>query len=196
MRTYVRMRPRKNFPWTAIQAHIDAGHGYGACHTVFGVAHATWIKAIAAGFLRVDRSDPRHRNADKRFNWSAIQAHYDTGATVRECLVTFGCSNNAWQKAMIRRAIVTRSAAWTVEEALSRSRCRKTIKTHLLRAGILHNRCDWCGLSSWRGRTISIQIDHVNGIRDDHRLENLRMLCPNCHSQTDTFAAKNIKSNG
>jgi HNH endonuclease len=72
------------------------------------------------------------------------------------------------------------------------SKSRRTIKVRLLEAGILKNVCDECGISEWRGKRISIQIDHINGIPDDHRLENLRMLCPNCHSQTETFAAKNI----
>jgi 5-methylcytosine-specific restriction endonuclease McrA len=38
---------------------------------------------------------------------------------------------------------------------------------------------------------LTVQIDHINGVRDDHRLENLRMLCPNCHSQTATYGQRN-----
>ncbi|MDQ2865095.1 MAG: hypothetical protein M3R51_02605 [Candidatus Eremiobacteraeota bacterium] len=38
-----------------------------------------------------------------------------------------------------------------------------------------------------------MHLDHINGVRVDHRLENLRMLCPNCHSQTETYGAKNLK---
>ncbi|MBV9700071.1 MAG: HNH endonuclease, partial [Candidatus Eremiobacteraeota bacterium] len=60
-----------------------------------------------------------------------------------------------------------------------------------LAAGVLTNVCQDCGLTEWRGRPLIIQIDHRNGVHNDHRLENLRMLCPNCHSQTDTYAARN-----
>jgi 5-methylcytosine-specific restriction endonuclease McrA len=38
-----------------------------------------------------------------------------------------------------------------------------------------------------------MQIDHINGIGNDHRLENLRMLCPNCHSQTATYGGRNLR---
>jgi 5-methylcytosine-specific restriction endonuclease McrA len=64
------------------------------------------------------------------------------------------------------------------------------VKARLLREGLIRNQCDECGLTEWRGKALIVHIDHVNGVRDDHRLENLRMLCPNCHSQTDTYGAR------
>jgi hypothetical protein len=189
-------RYRKLFDWHSVQASIDAGHGYTACHKQFGIAHATWMRAIVSGDLIVDLTAGRYANARKRFDWVAIQEYYDAGASIRACMAHFGFSSNTWAKAARRGSVKARHAKWSLEEALATSRSRITIKRHLLKAGILENRCDWCGLTSWRGRPISIQIDHINGVRDDHRVENLRMLCPNCHSQTETFAAKNIKSNG
>jgi hypothetical protein len=48
--------------------------------------------------------------------------------------------------------------------------------------------CAWCGVSEWRGRKLVLHLDHINGIHNDNRLENLRLLCPNCHSQTDTYS--------
>lgn len=65
-------------------------------------------------------------------------------------------------------------------------------KNRLIKDGILKNVCSECGIDTWRSKPIVLQIDHINGIHDDNRLENLRLLCPNCHSQTDTFCGKNI----
>jgi Zn finger protein HypA/HybF involved in hydrogenase expression len=54
--------------------------------------------------------------------------------------------------------------------------------------------CNECGIKDyWNNKKLSLQLDHVNGDGNDNRLENLRFLCPNCHSQTDTFAGKKHK---
>ena len=67
------------------------------------------------------------------------------------------------------------------------------LKNRLLNAGIKRNKCEVCGLSEWNDSDIQMELHHLNGIRTDHSLENLQMICPNCHSQTKTFRAKNIK---
>ena len=66
------------------------------------------------------------------------------------------------------------------------------LKNRLFQIGLKQNRCEECGISEWNGKPIACELDHINGKRTDHRLENLKVLCPNCHSQTDTFRAKNI----
>lgn len=67
------------------------------------------------------------------------------------------------------------------------------LKRRLLRDGLLEDRCYVCGLTEWNDKPITLQLDHINGRRLDHRLHNLRLLCPNCHSQTETFAGRNKK---
>lgn len=65
------------------------------------------------------------------------------------------------------------------------------VKKRLLKEGVKSKTCEDCNISEWRGLPIVIELDHINGNSKDHRLENLRMLCPNCHSQTPTFRARN-----
>ena len=66
------------------------------------------------------------------------------------------------------------------------------LKARLIRAGLLDDRCAECGLTHWRGRKLSLHLDHANGIGHDNRIGNLRLLCPNCHSLTPTYTGKNI----
>lgn len=68
------------------------------------------------------------------------------------------------------------------------------IKKRLLRENLLYNICTICNLEPlWNNKALTLQLDHINGSSNDNRLENLRILCPNCHSQTTTYAGKNNK---
>lgn len=51
-------------------------------------------------------------------------------------------------------------------------------------------RCATCGITEWCGQALVLHLDHINGINNDHRLSNLRFLCPNCHSQTPTYCRR------
>lgn len=66
------------------------------------------------------------------------------------------------------------------------------LRKRLLKEGIKKYECECCGNSMWMGKPIALELHHVNGIKDDLRLENLQLLCPNCHSFTDNYRGKNI----
>lgn len=70
---------------------------------------------------------------------------------------------------------------------------QKTIRNYVLHLCLIKFQCDCGNEGRWNNKKLSLQLDHINGIKKDNRLENLRFLCPNCHSQTDTFGCKNIK---
>jgi hypothetical protein len=64
------------------------------------------------------------------------------------------------------------------------------LRRRLIAAGLKQARCEMCGRSEWMGQAIRLELDHINGDRRDNRLENLRILCPNCHSITETWCRR------
>jgi len=70
----------------------------------------------------------------------------------------------------------------------------KNLKIRLIREGLKEYKCNICNLQNmWNNKPLILQLDHINGINNDNRIENLRFLCPNCHSQTDTFSGRHRK---
>ena len=70
---------------------------------------------------------------------------------------------------------------------------RRSLKHRLIKNGILKYECQICLIDSWNDKLIVLQLDHINGINNDNRIENLRLICPNCHSQTENYSGKNKK---
>jgi len=66
-----------------------------------------------------------------------------------------------------------------------------SLKERLIKEGLKEYKCEGCKRTEWEGAPIPLQIHHINGVHNDNRLENIQLLCPNCHSLTDTYAGKN-----
>jgi len=65
------------------------------------------------------------------------------------------------------------------------------LKKRLIKEGLIEDKCDICDQGNmWNGEYLSLHVDHKNGDPTDHRLENIRLLCPNCHSQTGNYCGK------
>lgn len=73
--------------------------------------------------------------------------------------------------------------------------CYQTYKLNLrlLQENIKERRCEVCGLTHWNNLPIPIELHHKDGNRNNHKLDNLMFICPNCHAQTSTYRSKNIK---
>lgn len=71
---------------------------------------------------------------------------------------------------------------------------RDNIKRVLINIGFLEEKCEVCNLSEWMNKNIPLELDHIDGNRLNNFLDNLRLLCSNCHAQTDTYCGKNIKN--
>lgn len=62
----------------------------------------------------------------------------------------------------------------------------------LIKEGYKERKCEMCGNTHWCNHLIPLELHHINGIRTDNSLENLQLLCPNCHALTDNYRGKNI----
>lgn len=72
---------------------------------------------------------------------------------------------------------------------------QKTLRDYVIKYNVIEYKCAFCGnIGNWLNQKISLELDHINGINNDNRQENLRWLCPNCHSITDTYCGKNKKA--
>lgn len=84
----------------------------------------------------------------------------------------------------------------TLEDLLTKDSYTSSnkLRIRLLRDGIFEQKCYNCELKQWNGETIPLELEHINGDNLDNRIENLTLLCPNCHAQTSTYRGKNKKT--
>ena len=129
---------------------------------------------------------------------SAVTVANDEGHTITQCQEQFGFARKTFMDAVARGVLISRPQGAPVAEYLVKGRRvnRTHLKGRLLAAGLKEKRCERCGIEEWLGDPLSMALHHVNGEGTDNRLENLMMLCPNCHSQTENFSGRGRKRAG
>jgi hypothetical protein len=170
-----------------VQRLLNESHSNAEVASILGISTAT--VSYHARKLGV----PPDERFSKRVDWEAVQAAHDKGMSVRECARKFGFHTGSWYKAVERGAIRPRSHVIPIEELLVQGRRtgRDHLKARLIKVGLKENRCERCGISSWRGKPLNAHLHHKDGDGTDKRIDNPEFLCPNCHSQTDTYGGRN-----
>jgi Zn finger protein HypA/HybF involved in hydrogenase expression len=80
-------------------------------------------------------------------------------------------------------------------EGLHPSYQTNKLRIRLIKEDVKSEKCEVCGIDEWLGQKISLELDHIDGDKHNHKYDNLRIVCPNCHSQTSTYRGKNIGAN-
>jgi 5-methylcytosine-specific restriction endonuclease McrA len=132
------------------------------------------------------------------YDWKEVNNFYTVGHTLVECMEKFGFCRASWHKAKLRGVVVPRVLSDHIiplDVLLAPGRketSRSHVKYRLLKAGLLKKKCYLCGVVKWRGKPLAFNLDHADGNKFNWSLTNLRMVCPNCDSQQETFAGRNV----
>jgi hypothetical protein len=154
----------------------------------------------------VSRGGPRYSEAEAR---RAVAASRSLTEVLRRLGMRPAGGNHATLRKYIERwsiatdhfdsdaaRVIPRPPMLSIEAVLTQNSTysRGTLKKRLYREGLKQRWCELCGQGeTWRGRRMSLILDHANGVADDNRLENLRIVCPNCAATLDTHCGRNGK---
>jgi transposase-like protein len=189
-----------------VREMLLAGAKYPEISRVAGVASSTIAYHAEKLGLR-----KRKLTEQKRYDWKTVQAYYDQGYSISEVVEHFGMHWSSLRDARtrgdihmddrnrVRKVKLDNGRTYSDEfmfredSTIARNSIRKRFREITLYA-CSNQHCTIFNVENpvWAGNPLVLHLDHINGIRNDHRVENLRWLCPNCHSQTPTYCGKNI----
>ena len=127
----------------------------------------------------------------------------------RQCSAVYNNTNNHWRSKIVKVIKTCLNCGSVCNNKYCNTHCQKmyeakskiadnTVSSHTIKWFLINtigNICSVCNITEWNNKPISMELEHINGNSDDNTLENCCLICPNCHSQTSTYKAKN-KGNG
>ena len=123
---------------------------------------------------------------------SELGLHFNT---FKKYAIKFGCYNtNQSGKGLTKKHNGNKIPTDEILEGKHPQYQTNKLRKRLIKEGIKDARCEVCGIVEWLGKPISFELDHIDGNSRNHSLDNLRVVCPNCHSQTETYRGKNISN--
>lgn len=153
--------------------------------------------------LLFNRSFAKLDSCNKRYNWELVQLDMNSNISNNKICKKYGFTRSTFEKALRTGRIHTdvmqvstmsfSQYCQHIEGRLANSNIRWQLKKKLLKEGIIKECCAICGIIKWNGKKICFDLDHIDGDGYNNAQINLRLLCPNCHSQTETWRGRNTK---
>lgn len=114
--------------------------------------------------------------------------------TYRKYAKQYGCYNTNQSGKGISKPNTTKFILEDILEGLHPQYGASKLRVRLIKEGYFEAKCNKCNLTEWQGQAIPLELEHKDGCHHNHQLDNLELLCPNCHALTETYAGRNKAS--